>query len=229
MPRILSALKQLVVPGGKIARKVKAGPFRGLRMNLDLRSETQVYLGLFEREVYPSLNRLSQGIQAFVDIGAAQGEYTLFALCKTTAARVLAFEPDPKMCVLMRENLALNRLDNEPRLRLSKDLVGAQRLTGWVTLNDFAAEIPEPCFVKMDVDGGEVDVLGGATQILARADTRWLIETHSAELEVSCLRILQSAGYETTVIPRAWWRWILPELRGKGHNRWLWAQRPPPR
>jgi hypothetical protein len=29
-------------------------------MNLDLRSETQLYLGLFEREVYPCLTRLPQ-------------------------------------------------------------------------------------------------------------------------------------------------------------------------
>src|SRR5207253_6056803 len=74
---VLSNIKRLVVPTGEVVRAIRAGPFRGLKMNLDLASQTQIYLGLFEREVYSRVGVLSAGIATAIDIGAAYGEYTL--------------------------------------------------------------------------------------------------------------------------------------------------------
>ena len=72
------------------------------------------------------------------------------------------------------------------------------------------------------IEGAEVKALGGAAVLLHRLDVRWLIETHSADLERECLDILHLAGYKTRVISPAWWRFFLPEQRC-GHNRWLAA------
>src|SRR5580658_2161639 len=115
---LVRIVKNAVVPAGSGPRTVQTGAFRGVRLNLDLRTQSQWYVGLFEREVYPWLARLSQGAQTAVDIGAAGGEYTLYFLMKTAAARVIAFEPDPKSFESLRGNLRLNGLEDAGRLEL---------------------------------------------------------------------------------------------------------------
>ncbi len=221
--RLLSRIKNLIVPPGSRPHTIRGGAMAGLRMHLDLTYRTQWYLGLFEREAQPWLRRLGEGIGSFVDIGAAQGEYTLYALARTPARRVLAFEPDAEARRELADNLALNGLEGDARLVLSEQFVGAAPDGRTRTLDSLAAELPAPCFVKIDVDGGEGEVLRGAEALLRRPDSRWLIETHSADLEAECLDRLRAAGCNTVVIPNAWWRVIVPEDRPIAHNRWLAA------
>ena len=71
------------------------------------------------------------------------------------------------------------------------------------------------------LDGGEEQVLNGARNFNNLPGIRWLIETHSQQLEVSCDKILQAAGFQTRIIPNARWRIFVPELRPIAHNRWL--------
>jgi hypothetical protein len=93
------------------------------------------------------------------------------------------------------------------------------------TLDAIAGAMLGPCLVKVDVEGGEMDVLRGAQAMLARPDVRWLIETHSRELEDGCIEILSSSGYEFRVVKNSWWRVLIPENRAIPHNRWLVARR----
>ena len=67
--RLVSNLKNVIVSPERKPRKILAGPFRDIVMGLSLRSQTQVYLGLFEKEIHPWLNRLSKGIATAIDIG----------------------------------------------------------------------------------------------------------------------------------------------------------------
>ena len=46
--RLLSRIKNLIVPPGSKPRTIRAGAMAGLRMHLDLSCRTQWYLGLFE-------------------------------------------------------------------------------------------------------------------------------------------------------------------------------------
>jgi len=195
-------------------------------MNLSLKHQTQIYLGLFERETHPWLIRLSQGIETAIDIGAAYGEYTIFFLKKTNAAKVLAFEPDVAWSPFLRENLRLNAADDanySDRLELSQVLVGESDGGNTVTLDSMMASVRSPCLIKMDVDGAEVDILKGAKTLNALPDVRWLIETHSEALERQSVELLRAAGFETEIIRNAWWRVLVPELRPGKHNRWLAA------
>jgi FkbM family methyltransferase len=228
MPRILSSVKQLAVPQGRTPREIRSGAFRGLRMDLDLSSQTQLYFGAFEREVSGWLERLSRDICAAVDVGACEGEYTLYFLAKTPARRVISFEPDPGMLARLMGNLDLNRLGNDPRLTLLSSYVGARDSDSERTLDSLLSSFSTPCLIKVDVEGAEAGVLEGARRLLQSDHVRWIIETHSRALEEQCVRTLRDAGYTTRIIPTAWWRVFLPELRVSEtvqFNRWLAAAR----
>jgi len=66
--------------------------------------------------------------------------------------------------------------------------------------------LPSPCFMKIDVDGFELDVLEGARTLLQERKVRLLIETHSKQLEQGCQSILMRLGHRTRVVTNAWWR-----------------------
>jgi hypothetical protein len=195
----------------------------GITMALSLRHQSQIYLGLFEREVHPWLGQLTRGIRTAIDIGADSGECTLFFPKKTDAGRVLAFEPNPEALPRLRENLQLNSLAESNRLELSTATVSECDGATKVSLDSLASSIQPPCFIKMDVDGAEGEILKGAAKLNRLGGVRWLIETHSKSLECQCVEQLKAAGFETRIIRNAWWRVLIPELRRIEHNRWLAA------
>jgi hypothetical protein len=221
--RTLSFVKQKFVSNEWGPRTIVAGPFRGIRMNLNLTYQTQLYLGLFERETHPWLKRLSKGITTGIDIGAADGEYILFLLEHTRASKIYSFEPDPIMMSRLNSNLRLNHELELEHLQMSTRFVGRSSSGDIVCLDSLAEDIRCPCLIKMDVDGTEAEILAGASAIKAMPDIRWLIETHSEKLERSCVKSLQGAGFKTEIIRNAWWRAIMPEQRPIPHNRWLVA------
>jgi hypothetical protein len=222
--RILSALKSKLVPDEAKPRRILSGPFRGIKLELSLSNRLQTYLGLFERETHGWIKTLSRDIRTAIDVGAAEGEYALFFLLGTTAENVYAFEPDSSCLAVFARNARLNSIDvDSKRLSISKLLVGRGCSENVVALDSLAGSVHRPCLIKLDVDGGEEDVLLGATTLNSLPGIRWLIETHSADLEQSCIRLLKTAGFQTKVIKTAWWRSILPEMRPLCHNRWLAA------
>lgn len=220
---ILSHLKNAIVPPGRMPHAILSGPCRGIVMSLCLQTQTQLYLGLFERETHSWLARLSKGIATAIDIGVAYGEYTLYFLTKTQANKVFAFEPDVSLFPYLYENLKLNGLERSERLMLSNKFLGLSESERIVRLDSLSDSVQAPCFIKMDVDGAEEEILKGANKINSLAGVRWLIETHSRDLEVACEEILSAAGFQTRIIPKAAWRLFAPERRPLGQNRWLAA------
>src|SRR5580700_4320430 len=204
--RLLSDPKNLVVSPERKPRRILAGPFRGIVMGLSLRIQAQFYVGLFEKETHPWLNRLTKGISTAIDIGVAHGEHTIYFLTKTNATKVFAFEPDASWIPVLRENFELNGVEKSDRLEFSTRFVGASDSVEQIRLDSLAASVRTPCFVKMDVDGAEEQILNGAKAFNSLAGVRWLIETHSKELEDACVGIPAAAGFQTTIIPNAWWR-----------------------
>ncbi len=225
---LLSGLKQRWVRSGREPRAILTGLLQGLVMELDLRDQTQLFIGSFERETQPWLKKLSARIATAVDIGAAEGEHTLFFATRTSARVIYVFEPIEECRVRILRNLTLNPSHETSQVQLRGQFVGATDGAGIATLDSICGHLESPCLVKIDVDGGEADILKGATALLRRGDTRWLIETHSVALERDCLASLKAYGYSTQVIPNAWWRCILPEKRGGDQNRWLVAAKDVP-
>jgi hypothetical protein len=190
-------------------------------MLLNLRHQTQIMLGLYEHELGDTLRQLTHDLSSAVDVGSSEGAYTLFFALRTQASRLYAFEPDDAARTIMITNLSLNGVPLNERIVLSNRSVGETETTTTCRL-DTAIDISRlPCLIKVDVEGGELGVLRGAPQLLGSQSTRWLIETHSAELELACVEMLRTNGYKTKVIANAWWRALVPEMRPIAHNRWL--------
>jgi FkbM family methyltransferase len=71
----------------------------------------------------------------------------------------------------------------------------ATRTVPCVTLDTLAAELGHPDAVKVDTEGHEVQVLKGATGLLAGRGCKWIVEFHTAANRDECAAILEAAGY----------------------------------
>lgn len=200
------ALKRLLFRGGRKPRRVRFGPGRGVRLALDRRTGLQVELGLYESELHRIYRTHVPPGGLVWDVGASDGATVL--LFANLGARVVAWEPRPEALALLDENLALNAA-----LRPSVEIVPA------AFAPPRAGAVPD--FVKVDVEGAELEVLAGVPE----AATAIVVETHSSGLERACTELLRDRGYATRVIPNARWRRLYPEYRPLAHNRWLLALR----
>jgi len=107
---VVSAIKSKLLSGESRVRPVLFGPFRGLRFDLNLQYQAQVYFGLWERETYGVIQRATQTAEWFVDIGAGQGELcTLFAKLQAVQ-RIIAIEPSEIAMASLRANLSHNNI-----------------------------------------------------------------------------------------------------------------------
>lgn len=204
--------------------RVRLGLLRGLRFHIDPQSKLQRLLGLDEAELTRPVRRLAAGIRSGVDVGANDGWYAVYLASRPGVGRVLAFEPDPGCRARLAENLKLNP-GCGAKITVSDQMVGDQAAPGWCRLDDVAADLPGPILLKIDVDGGELEVLRGGAGVLTGTDCRVVLEVHSRELEEQSVAILTSYGYTCRVVKNGWYRAIVPESRQLPHNRWVVATR----
>jgi FkbM family methyltransferase len=131
---------------------------------------------------------------------------------------VFAFEPAPRNLRYLRRHIQLNRYQNVQVLPVA---VGAQRGEGFfeegvdsstghlsngaaglaipvVTLDDLVAEqkAPHPDYMKIDVEGAELQVLLGAGSILRTSRPTIFLATHSHDLHASCCELLRKMEYQ---------------------------------
>ena len=185
--------------------------------------------GSFEPNEFAFLDKVLQPGMTFVDVGANDGYYTLFAARRVGASgRVVAVEPSSRERVNLKRNIARNRLDNVTvvpaalaavcgvaDLRLAQgvhaghntlgkfahDGVQADRLqrVDVATLDKVAADLglESVDFIKIDVEGAEASVIGGAHCVLSTRRPMILLEINdnalraqstSAEALLSTLR-----------------------------------------
>lgn len=168
----------------------------GVKMNLDLREYQmkQIYLyGWYEKNTLRHLLKMARPDWTFVDVGANVGFYSLTLAQRLTQGSVHAFEPNPGTFDTLAANAALNTF---PHLHLHS--FGLSDATGTLTLtfdphnlgtaSAFKTEgsrrevislraLDEVCetekigrvdLIKVDIEGGEMNFIKGATETLRR-------------------------------------------------------------
>jgi len=162
-----------------------------------------------------------------IDVGASIGEFTIPAAMKAgDDGFVLAIEPEPRNFAFLWMNVKLNKLRN---VKLCRKAVANYK--GWTTLyisnhgvtghtlvpkretktirvevdtlDNIARDygLDKTDFVKIDVEGFEIEVLKGADSTLNSAK-KIVVECHSSRNVMIVARILKSKGFK--VVYRKW-------------------------
>lgn len=226
--RLLRPLKVRLLGEGLRPRRIRFGAARGLVMQIDPSAKTQRILGLDEREIQRAFIAFARWADVLVDIGASDGYYSLIFHKHNPQGAIHMIDANPGFAAEQREHFAANFPTLPENIQFHTRFVAPPDSAAEPNKLVLSRDLPlqkRRVFFKVDVDGWELDILRSAEALLPEAECRFLVETHSAELERDCQAYLEARGFAVTIIPNAWWRAIVPERRPIAHNRWFSAVR----
>lgn len=197
---------------------VLRGPLRGARWLPWSGGKTaRVLLGTYERQQTRRFVECVGPNACVLDVGAHAGYYTLLA-ARLVGARgvVVAFEPNPRNARYLRRHVDRNRL---PQVEVQQLAVGkASGTVGFSTgtgtgtghvadggllrvqmlrLDEFViARGIRPTHIKVDIEGGELDMLEGARQVLTRFRPTVFLSTHGPAVHRACCELMTQLDYE---------------------------------
>lgn len=113
-----------------------------------------------------------------------------------TQGSVHSFEPEPRTFAVLEDNVSLNRLANVSTNQCAVAAASeASEPAPRLSLDDYVSRrhIDRVDLIKIDIDGGELDVLRGARRLLSGAHPPQLIvefaESNQAPLGHSCAEL----------------------------------------
>ena len=170
----------------------------------------------YEQEELQIIKRYFRRGGVFCDIGTNVGNHTIYAGLFLEPSRIICFEPNPEIIPTLRANIFLNGLDGICELShlgigLSSALqdgmgllygrrnLGAARFKPGsgdlkVVPGDSVLQDELLDFVKIDVEGMELDVLRGLEQTVARSKPVIFIECMNRNVD-EVMGLLGSWGY----------------------------------
>lgn len=149
---------------------VQAGPFRGMRYASDTVGGGYIpkLLGIYERELHALVRGLGAlGVREVINIGAADGYYAVGLARQNPAARVVAFEAEPRGRKLIEQMVMDNSVTDQVEIKGYCDIPALRA----------ALQSPEQSLVFCDVEGFE-DTLLDPDSIPALKKTHILVELH---------------------------------------------------
>jgi FkbM family methyltransferase len=198
------------------------GPLKGYRIPSP---DLQCVLGIYEIHIQLTIvDNLKPG-ETFYDIGANRGFLGLLAANRVGPdGHIYEFEPLQENVAYIQSLMRMNRVHNFTVVPSavsdvsgkSKFYLGNSHSTAslscgsrhdsvvveTITLDQFVFENRWPALIKMDIEGGELAALEGATKIMAsKRPPTWIIEVHDRELDQEVSRLLISNGYTVSDLP----------------------------
>jgi FkbM family methyltransferase len=192
--------------------------------SLDVYISITINDGVWDQHIFNSCKKLLSTGDVFYDIGANVGYYSIeVAKLFGDRVRILSFEPQPSLCRVVAISGALNELRN---LEVYEAMIGAEngcgeifiprhsihassisRETGAkrinclkVTLDDAIDDgLPPPNIIKMDVEGGELEVIQGASKTLKNFSPMIIFESdeNSQRFGYSRRILLDEIGFQS--------------------------------
>ncbi|AEM38272.1 methyltransferase FkbM family [Pyrolobus fumarii 1A] len=203
-----------VKKGGKVFDVFRV---EGEKRVYNIATTTHMLVPSWFAEIYP---RPPRDARVLVDIGAFAGESSIWMYDRVNGeAKVLAFEPDPSVLEALRYNIEINKLENNvvPLGYALSDKTGKMILSAQegmssitfstserkhevsvVTLDSILEKLSIKTveYVKIDVEGAEVNVLRGAKRTLREYRPVMAVSVyHRPRDPIVIARMLQEAGY----------------------------------
>lgn len=223
--------------------RILFGPLSGCHLFLQRLERPSMLLGTYESHVVAAMRQYVRPGQTVYDIGTHVGYMsTVLAKLVGPTGRVVAFKPDPTNRQALAQNIvenALNQVTIVPAAVSDRSgeahfahfetysLVGhlAQEhepgdaellLVSTVTLDAYVYENnhPAPTFIKLDVEGAEIQVLAGARRLLMEARPIIVVEMR-ARFKQELADLLEEVGYRLEVLQGTeidWQRWGLADV-----------------
>jgi FkbM family methyltransferase len=200
--------------------KVKAGPLTGRKWIITsgakyLRGTQEVY----KTEAF--IKNFKKG-EILFDIGAHVGYFSaMAALINDGTGGVFAFEPRPMNARFFRKHMKKNNFQNVTLFEAAvgdseKDVkfdTGHGSATGHVStrgrmkvkqvsIDNMIKKgiLPFPDFIKIDVEGGEIEVLKGLTEIISIHHPKILVATHNNECHNYTMDFLKRNNYKIEIL-----------------------------
>lgn len=207
--------------------EIQSGVGRGLFLQSLPRFELAYVRGDHETVVQDLLSAWLRPRDIFFDVGAHVGFFSLIAgRLVGPEGTVLAFEPDPDNLTRLEAGIVRNRMewiransvvvsDDHGKVWFARSSPASSGMEGRVvegdvvsstgrlvvqavTLDDYFST--RAGVVKIDVEGGEIRALKGASHLLRDGNLRWIVEAHTEEIEAAIVPIFRNTGYRLRVI-----------------------------
>jgi hypothetical protein len=177
------------------ASTVLSGPFVGTKLSLSPLSGRHLLsylLGTQEMELHDAVEQIvSRDYATVINIGAADGYYTLGLARRLPRACVLAFEADSSHHQRLEASARANRVSERILVR---------GFCGEHDLRAALATVAKPVLVVCDIEGAEIGLLDPG-RIAALRDVDLLVETHDHYVD-NCTEVLTSRFAATHAVQR---------------------------
>jgi FkbM family methyltransferase len=200
--------------------RIKTGPLRGKKWIAT--SGGKFIMGT--QEVYKTeafVNSYKKG-EIFFDIGAHVGYFSaIAAVLNEGSGEIYAFEPRPMNARFFRKHMQVNNFHNvtlfevavgETDGEVSFDTghgsaTGCVSDTGKLKVKQASVDkmikegiLPVPGYIKIDVEGGEINVLKDLQNIIHSSRPKLLVATHNPECHKFVLDFLSKNRYSFTIL-----------------------------
>jgi FkbM family methyltransferase len=226
----LGPLINRLVPVSETPVVVRSGPAKGLTIVIRPREEKFYWAGTVEPGVQEALLADLRPGARFWDVGAHCGFFTsLASRLVGPEGEVVSFEPCDENRARLSETVRLNDAGNVRIVpwalgasrgeALLQELESDQTSMKWGkvredpegkairvpqrTLDDCAGELEPPDLIKIDVEGAELEVLEGATELIASRSPAMIIEFHDEVALRRGEKMLE--GYSRSQLGRTQW------------------------
>ncbi|MEO0295033.1 MAG: FkbM family methyltransferase [candidate division WOR-3 bacterium] len=179
------------------------------------------WIGIYEKNIIKKIIKYLKPNKIYYDIGAHIGYYSF--IFSKFGRKVYSFEPHPLNFYFLKEHIKLNNLKNTYAFNFA---IYSENKKVFFELNDdrtegkiknygnflvdaftldyliYEKKFDEPDFIKIDVEGAELEVLKGSQKILKFKKPLILISIHSENLKNEILFLLKKIGYKEKIISK---------------------------
>ena len=199
---------------------IKAGPLKGMKWSVV--SGGNFIRGRYEEFKTEALLKCVKPSDVIYDVGGHVGYYSILSsVLAGPTGKVFVFEPRPLNVAFLKRHIKFNDIENitlvEAAVSDKAGDAGFDDNTGsgtghlsadgdlkvaTIVLDEFVdgKSHPDPDFLKMDIEGGEIGALDGARKIIERARPVLLVATHGDREHAFVLDYLKQYDYVHEVL-----------------------------